>query len=52
MRHALSPPATPTSRVLVGWSGVPGLLNTGHGALGRTLACGTARLTRDALLPA
>jgi len=45
-------PATPTSRPIVGWSRVPGLfLNTGHGALGWTLACGTARLTRDALLP-
>jgi len=44
-------PATPSSRPLVGWSGVPGLfLNTGHGALGWTLACGTARLTAEALL--
>ncbi len=44
-------PATPSSRPMVGWSGVPGLfLNTGHGALGWTLACGTARLTADALL--
>ena len=44
-------PATPTSRPIVGWSRVPGLfLSTGHGALGWALACGTARLTRDALL--
>ena len=41
-------PATPDSRPIVGWSGIPGLfLNTGHGALGWTLACGTARLTAD-----
>ena len=46
-------PATPSSRPIVCWSRVPGLfLNTGHGALGWTLACGTARLTRDALLGA
>ncbi len=44
-------PATPDSRPLVGWSRLPGLfLNTGHGALGWTLACGTARLATDLLL--
>ena len=43
-------PATPDSRPIVGPSPVPGLfLNTGHGALGWTLACGTARLTADML---
>lgn len=43
-------PATPDSRPIVGWSPVPGLfLNTGHGALGWTLACGTARVTVDVL---
>ena len=44
-------PATPSSRPLIGWSRVPGLfLNTGHGALGWTLACGSARLAADVLL--
>lgn len=38
-------PATPDGAPLVGPSGVPGLwLNIGHGALGFTFACGTARL--------
>ncbi|MCJ2130797.1 D-amino acid dehydrogenase [Methylobacterium sp. E-045] len=38
-------PATPDSRPIIGWSPVPNLfLNTGHGALGWTLACGSARL--------
>lgn len=44
-------PATPDSRPIIGWSKVPGLfLNTGHGALGWTLAAGSARLTADMLL--
>lgn len=44
-------PATPDSRPIVGPSPVPGLfLNTGHGALGWTLACGSARLATDLLL--
>ena len=43
-------PATATSRPIVGWSKIPGLfLNTGHGALGWTLAAATARLTTDLL---
>jgi D-amino-acid dehydrogenase len=38
-------PATPDSRPIVGWSPVRNLfLNAGHGALGWTLACGSARL--------
>ena len=46
-------PATPDSRPIIGPSPVPGLfLNTGHGALGWTLACGSARLTADLLLGA
>ncbi|MBY0612050.1 MAG: D-amino acid dehydrogenase [Beijerinckiaceae bacterium] len=41
-------PATPDSRPLIGWSPVKGLfLNTGHGGLGWTLACGSARLAAD-----
>ncbi len=41
-------PATPDSRPIIGWSPVKGLfLNTGHGALGWTLACGSARLTAE-----
>lgn len=37
-------PATPDSRPIIGWSPIPNLfLNTGHGALGWTLACGSAR---------
>ena len=44
-------PATPDSRPIVGPSPVPGLfLNTGHGALGWTLACGSARLAVQLLL--
>jgi D-amino-acid dehydrogenase len=44
-------PATPDSRPLIGPSPIPGLLlNTGHGALGWTLACGSARLAVDLLL--
>ena len=38
-------PATPDSRPIVGWSPIRNLfLNTGHGALGWTLACGSAKL--------
>lgn len=38
-------PATPDSRPIIGWSPLPNLfLNVGHGALGWTLACGSARL--------
>ena len=41
-------PATPDSRPIIGWSPVKGLfLNTGHGGLGWTLACGSARLATD-----
>ena len=41
-------PSTPDSRPIIGPSGRPGLfLNTGHGGLGWTLACGSARLTAD-----
>ena len=41
-------PATPDSRPIIGWSPVKGLfLNTGHGGLGWTLACGSARLAAD-----
>ena len=44
-------PATPDSRPIIGPSPVPGLfLNTGHGALGWTLACGSARLAVQLLL--
>lgn len=39
-------PATPDSRPIIGWSPVANMfLNTGHGALGWTLACGSARLS-------
>jgi len=38
-------PATPSSRPLIGATGVPNLwVNTGHGALGLTLAAGSAAL--------
>ena len=41
-------PMTPDGRPIVGPSPVEGLfLNTGHGALGWTLACGSARLAAD-----
>lgn len=41
-------PSTPDSRPIIGWSPLSGLLlNTGHGALGWTLACGSARLAAD-----
>ena len=44
-------PATPDSRPIIGPSPVPGLfLNTGHGALGWTLACGSARLAVQLML--
>lgn len=44
-------PATPDSRPIIGPSPVPGLfLNTGHGALGWTLACGSARLAADLIM--
>lgn len=41
-------PSTPDSRPIIGRTGIDGLfLNTGHGALGWTLACGSARLLAD-----
>ncbi|HEY0838461.1 MAG TPA: D-amino acid dehydrogenase [Azospirillum sp.] len=41
-------PATPTGAPLLGPTPVPGLwLNTGHGALGFTLAMGSARIVAD-----
>jgi D-amino-acid dehydrogenase len=41
-------PQTPDSRPVVGWSPLDGLfINSGHGMLGWTLACGSARLTTD-----
>ncbi len=41
-------PATPTGRPILGASGIAGLwLNVGHGALGFTLATGSARLLAD-----
>ena len=44
-------PCTPDSRPLIGPSPLAGLfLNTGHGGLGWTLACGSARLAADMLL--
>ncbi len=44
-------PATPDSLPIIGPSPVRGLwLNTGHGALGWTLACGSARLLTDQVL--
>ncbi len=44
-------PCTPDSRPLIGPSPLAGLfLNTGHGGLGWTLACGSARLAVDMLL--
>ena len=43
-------PATPDSRPIIGWSPLPNLfLNTGHGALGWTLAAGSARLAASML---
>jgi D-amino-acid dehydrogenase len=44
-------PMTPDSRPIIGASPVAGLfLNTGHGGLGWTLACGSARLATELLL--
>ena len=44
-------PATPDSRPIIGQSPVTNLwLNTGHGALGWTLACGSARLLTTLVL--
>lgn len=41
-------PATPTGRPIIGASGIDGIwLNTGHGALGFTLATGSAALVAD-----
>jgi len=41
-------PATPDSRPIIDWSPLPGLfLNTGHGALGWTLAAGSAALAAE-----
>jgi D-amino-acid dehydrogenase len=41
-------PMTPDSRPIIGWSPLHGLfINSGHGMLGWTLACGSARLTAD-----
>nr|WP_283807480.1 FAD-dependent oxidoreductase [Bradyrhizobium retamae] len=41
-------PMTPDSRPIIGWSPLDGLFfNSGHGMLGWTLACASARLTAD-----
>lgn len=41
-------PATPDSRPIIAWAPVKNLfLNVGHGALGWTLACGSARLAAE-----
>jgi D-amino-acid dehydrogenase len=41
-------PTTPDSRPIIGWSPLQGLfINSGHGMLGWTLACGSAKLTAD-----
>ncbi|QEL22922.1 FAD-dependent oxidoreductase [Bosea sp. F3-2] len=41
-------PATPDSRPIIDWAPLKGLfLNVGHGALGWTLACGSACLAAD-----
>ena len=41
-------PMTPDSRPIIGWSPLDGLfINSGHGMLGWTLACGSARLTAE-----
>jgi D-amino-acid dehydrogenase len=41
-------PMTPDSRPIIGWSPLQGLfINSGHGMLGWTLACGSAKLTAD-----
>jgi len=44
-------PITPDGPPIIGDSGLPGVwLHTGHGPLGWTLACGTARLLADLML--
>ncbi|MEO5738898.1 MAG: D-amino acid dehydrogenase [Variovorax sp.] len=44
-------PATPTGLPIIGSTPIPGLwVNVGHGALGWTLACGSARLLSQRLL--
>lgn len=41
-------PMTPDSRPIIAWSPLPELfVNSGHGMLGWTLACGSARLAAD-----
>ncbi len=41
-------PKTPDSVPVLGPSGIPGLfLNTGHGTLGWTMACGSGKITAD-----
>ena len=41
---------TPDSTPIIGPSGIEGLyLNTGHGSLGWTLACGSAQLLTDTI---
>lgn len=41
-------PMTPDSRPIIAWSPLPDLfVNSGHGMLGWTLACGSARLAAD-----
>ncbi len=43
-------PATPTSKPVLGATAFPNLwLNIGHGSLGFTLACGSAKLVADAI---
>ncbi|MDF1623482.1 MAG: D-amino acid dehydrogenase [Pseudohongiella nitratireducens] len=43
-------PMTPDSTPIIGPSGIEGLyLNTGHGSLGWTLACGSAQLLTDTI---
>lgn len=46
-------PVTPDSRPIIGWSPICNLfLNTGHGGLGWTLACGSARLAAELITDA
>jgi D-amino-acid dehydrogenase len=41
-------PSTPSNVPIVGWSKIPNLyLNTGHGTLGWTMACGSGRVLAD-----
>ncbi|KRR04862.1 FAD-dependent oxidoreductase [Bradyrhizobium valentinum] len=43
-------PMTPDSRPIIDWSPLDGLfINAGHGMLGWTLACGSARLAADTI---